>query len=719
MSIRDSKGNLQARHAFPAYRVFIYGVNVTEDVLSVEVSYNVGRAPNTCTITLANELDKYILTTPEFTTLFGDVSLVKQAIQKRIKEYLDSGVDKNDETDLGAAATSDIDDLILKKIKQLNNDIKKRVLASKFNIRTEVIEIPDIAGKLGGENVRQYSARAYKYPFQAEDPIFHANDPIRIFMRDPYNPRKWYHQFSGYLSNFDDTVDENNQRILTVTGEGPFKLLRYARVTTNPAVLDRAAIIKSKDLDFRAALSEGFSGLTLPELFFTIIFGNDPSEEGKFTLTDTSPNASQVRTMNIDAVGKFRINGSVVVEFGPDRNDPLILSNIPTANVTSLAEYQSLIDHEVKETDLDDMLTENADGNIPADAESKKEALKGRARIDPNTNNIIAEDVINIIGENTDIYPIDGGRLIMLVPRSFQADVNREVLLKDFLDTFALNTTQFKSRLGIMLDVVERIEFVFYESPKGDLICEFPLYDFDPDDFGSDATVPHKFMKGRNSLTLDQETKVQRGPFRNKYTTTKRNTYNFSKGITDEKVRTQVTSYYHPLQGHKKPGTSREYAAPQEVTLEHLIPLYWYRLEQVPPKAYIATNEAAKLYAHLTLNKMNADARTLGINAAPNLGAWLNRPFYFEPRNCIGTLMSVSHSITWGMGGTMDTRLNLNYIRGWDGLLDDQGNAVYTTIGGFPGRPLNYKLLFRLKDDVDGASELPAIESSIVTEGVG
>jgi len=710
MTIVDTKGNSQARHAFPAYRVYIFGVDVTEDVMNVEVNYNTGRAPNTCSVVLGNELDKYVLTTANFISLFGESDVETQAIQKRKQEIMNTGV--GEIAALMAAhqqiGTSDVDDLVIERAKNNNlGELKSKVVVAKVNVRSPGVEAPDIAGKYGGENIRQYTADAYRYPFQAEDPIFHANDPIRIFMRDPFNPRRWYHQFSGYLSNFDDMVDENNQRILTIGGEGPSKLLRYARVTTNPAVLDRQAIIKSRDLNFRSALSEGFSGLTLPEFFFTVLFGNDPDgESGKFTLEESSPAAKQVRSMKIAGVGNFRINGSVVVEYGADTKDPLQLINIPSAGVTDLAQYQSLIDHEVKESDLYDLVAEDTDGNIPVEQQTTVEQLISRAKLDPQTRQIATEEIIRIIGERTDLYPIDGGRLIMLIPSSFQAEINRETLLKDILRSFALNTTSFKSRLGLMYDVTERIEFVFYESPKGDLICEFPLYDFDPDDFGK-TEVPHYAMKRKSDGELTPFENISRGPFNDRFTVAKRNTFNFSKGITDEKVRTQVTSYYHPLQGYKSGGTSREFAKPEEVTLDHLIPLYWLRLEQVEPKAYIATREAAKLYAHLTLNKFNADARSLGINAAPNLGLWLNRPIYFEPRNCIGILMGTSHSVTWGTGGSMDSRLNLNYIRGWDGLVDDAGNAVFTTIGGFPGRPLNYKILFRLRDNVDGAAKLP------------
>ena len=143
------------------------------------------------------------------------------------------------------------------------------------------------------------------------------------------------------------------------------------------------------------------------------------------------------------------------------------------------------------------------------------------------------------------------------------------------------------------------------------------------------------------------------------------------------------------------------------------ITAYWLRLETANPKGYIASPEAALAYAHLTLNKLNADARSLGINAVPNLGLWLNRPLFFKPRNCIGRVTGITHTIKWGAGGSMDTRVNVNHIRGWDGLFDDKGNPVYTPIGGAPSQPLNYKILFGLFPKVDSGSASPPAEPAL------
>lgn len=685
----------QIRHAFPAYRVFVFGQELTEDVFSVEINYNSGREPNTCSVTLNNEYDRYILTYNELGSLFSKE--VKQIINDRINEEIGDVIESVTTEQVVGFSEEIASQELFKAAQDLQPEIKRQIVGSKIIERLDGVEQPDIAGKLNSNP--QLIGSAFRYPLQAEDPIFHPNDPVRVFQRDPFRIDRWYHVFCGFLSDMDDHVDENNQRVMTLVAEGPSKILRYARITTNPGIIDIKAVeLLELDAAFRSAYVAGFKNLTLPELLFGIIFGNDPDEEfgGKFFIRrKTAEGNSSTQAAKLRGVGNFNYSRSVMAQFGGEVNESLSLyTGIPTIDVDNLAEYQSLIDHEVKPTDIFEMAVE--------EFESDATKLANEAYTDAE-GNILIDEVVRIIGSRSDIYPVDGGRLILLVPKSLHPEANREILLKDVVGSFALNT-EFQSRLSIIYDTIERIEFMFYESPKGDLICEFPLYDFNPNDFGTEP-VEHFATKNNGPFASREETSlsrnVKRGPFGPRWKIRDRDTYNFSKGVTDEKVRTQIAVPWNLLQNYNETGTSEQIFKPSVVTLRHLLPLYWARLEQGTPKGFMSTPEAALVYANILLNRMNADARSIGINALPNLGAWVNRPIFFEPRNCFGTLTSVTHSTTWGMGGSQDTRLNINYIRGWDGLLDENNNPVYTTVGGTPSRPFDYKTLFNMRSNAE------------------
>lgn len=720
----------QVRHAFPAYRVFIFGVDVTKDVLDVDVTYNIGRGSSTCSITLANNFDKYVFTTQDLKVLFKGFDEIQAAAEKAASVPF-SEYDGAVEHWVNSIPSEEvINQQLVENAQEIRYEVKRTVITSKIKVRTRNVPGVDISGKVS--TLKPLRGDVFRYPLQAEDPIFHPNDPIRIFFRDIFDPRRWYHMFSGFVSDFDDSISENNENILTIVGEGPSRLLRYGRITTNPGIIDINVIADAEiDAVNRTFHTAGFVNLTLPEIMFVMIFGNDPSgiNENQVSIQRTGPDGKTLTELGkINGIGNFNYRRSIALEYGPsvagNVEDSLKQSVIPVTKIGTLGEYQSVIDHEVLESDLIEMAAQNAT-NIK-DLVSIQE-LPVRS----DTGKIDTLAIIDFIGTNPQLYPVDGGRLIMLIPASIHPEVNREIVLKDIIDNVALKT-EFRSRLGMIYDTLDRIDFVFYDSPKGDLICEFPLYDFDPDDWDLGKKFPH-ITTHNNSIQKDNVTSssavnskgqtlsqfltndniaarkfntdsqyLERGPFGDKWIIKRRDTINFSRQFSDEKVRTQITAPWYPIQHWTSLGSSDAFSAPAVITLKHLVPLYGLRLEQTDSKGIPSSIEAAHYHASVTLNRMNADAKNIGINALANWGLWLNRPIYFERRNCIATVVSLTHRIVWGMNGSADTRINVNHIRGWDGLVDDKGDPVYTPLGGTPSQPLDYKLLFSKKNNQSG-----------------
>jgi hypothetical protein len=703
-------------------------MDVTEDVLSTDVTWTLGRAPNTCSITLANNFDKYIFTTYDLKVLFKGFYKIEEAIKKYEASafLLEEGAD-----DMERPSEEEIDQQLLENAQEIQGEVKRKVITSKIKVRTKNVAGIDISGKVS--SLKPLSGDVFRYPLQAEDPIFHPNDPIRIFFRDIFNPKKWYHMFTGLVSDFDDSISENNENILTIVGEGPMRLLRYGRITTNPGIIDIQAIADAeRDAVNRTFHTAGFTNLTLPEIIFVSIFGNDPKNASANTISiqREMPDGSYTSLGKLNGIGNFNYRRSVAFEYGPSVaagvRDPLKQTVIPTVKINSLDEYQSTIDHEVIESDLTEMMVEDI---INPDQIINNANLPRRA----DNGMIDTLSIIDFIGKNPQLYPVDGGRLIMLLPASLHPEINREVMLKDIIDNVALKT-EFRSRLGVIYDTLERIDFCFYESPKGDLICEFPLYDFDPNDWSLEFKTPHisihnneirkKSFNVRPDFTTSQGQFVsntfttnnvevtkhaisnkflERGPFGSRWVVKKKDTINFSRQFSDEKVRTQITAPWYPAQNYpSNVGDTSLIQAPAVITLKHLVPLYGLRLEQTNSKGIANTIEAAKYHANVTLNRMNADSRNIGINAIANWGLWLNRPLFFERRNCIATINSLTHRITWGMSGSAESRINVNHIRGWDGLVDENNEPVYTPLGGTPSQPLDYKLLFARKNNQRG-----------------
>ena len=433
----------QVRHAFPGYRVYIYGVDVTEDTLQAEVRWNYGRAPNSCNIILNNELDKYIFTTEDMKILFKNEQTIVNAARRRLQlEAIAAG-----QSARKTSEEQNIYNIIFELAEEINPEVKRRIIVDKMSKRKPSLPAVEVDGK--ESSLKPLTSDILRYPLQAEDPIFHSNDHMRVFFRDPFFPKRWYHMFAGFVADFDDAVDENNQKLLTISGEGPSRLLRYGRITTNPGIIDIDVLQDAeRDAVFRSTWAGGFAGLTLPEFMFSMIFGNDPNGEfeGKFKIERQDVKGNSIISASFRGIGNFNYERSAVIEFGPKTETEDVLKGTSIQPVDNLETYQSIIDHEVKLADLDEMAISTA-----TDKPTENDVRKLPDGTPDPTH------IMELIGTNPSLYPVDAGRLILLIPASFHPESNREVLLRDVVRNFKMNT-EFSSRLGMIYDTIERIE---------------------------------------------------------------------------------------------------------------------------------------------------------------------------------------------------------------------------------------------------------------------
>jgi len=132
------------------------------------------------------------------------------------------------------------------------------------------------------------------------------------------------------------------------------------------------------------------------------------------------------------------------------------------------------------------------------------------------------------------------------------------------------------------------------------------------------------------------------------------------------------------------PGTvgdsTRANLPPGIVTLDALVPLFGLRLQKMPPLAAIASRGAAEVLAAIRIAQLNSNVWTKTMDVVFRAGIGPNRPLWFEPRNFISCTRGVGTALTWNSGLTQS--LKLNYHRGWSGLVDDAGNAIFEPFGG-------------------------------------
>lgn len=668
-------GDMHVQSQFPAYRVFIYGYEVTADVTAVVLNSSDGEYPNTCAITLTSTLDKYLVTVQDLINIGNAVTIPGLSI-------IDPTGAKFGPSVPGAN--------VVHSPVYVRHAAKDQIMAQKRSAPAATVTVNMPAGS----SLPDRTITATKYPFQVGKPIFHPNDPVRVFERDPSDPNIWYYMFTGLVSDFAEEVDANDNNVLTIVAESAAKHLRYGRFTSNPGYVDllnqqvKKAI--TDDVAVRTVFANLFANLTLAEIFFAMLFGISAFDEtpafqklvdqqrqsllaggpahgtlDSSTVFTTSPSTTTDSVQYAwgkgtlrqykHGVGHLDLGKSMVFQYGDTNAKGQKPTSIPPQMswlpITALATYQQNIDHRVKSEDINGMRGDvNAGGTplpVPSDIPS----------------------IIKAIGEHPEIYPTDGGRLMMLIPESLVD--SREIVTRDLAQTFAANT-EWSTRAQVLRNVVERIQFVFYVSPRGDFCVEFPLVDFDPADFGEFAP---NYIVGLDSTPV------------------------ISTAFSDSKVMTMAVCAHNFVQNMEVGGDPNEIPGFQQVvTLWTLIPVYGVRTVPITPQGYIASADGANVYASICLNRLNADAYTQQVRMPPRLTTWLNRPHYVQKRNHIGTTKSITHTITWGANGEVGTTLGLNDMRGWDGSITRDGRMLFTPLGGAASKPFSYARIFS-KDD--------------------
>jgi len=343
----DSSQNGIYRAAFPAFRVFIFGKEVSDDVVDIRVNQSGGsmdRSTATVSISLANLNDRYILNHIDMLAAnAGRVDFV-ESLARNINNYRDlipregdsvgersNSVDRfmrNLEED---ARYADLKPVIQEAYSAIYSEgdqyagkfdlhaaepyttagarhyrIKYNVLQGKaletINGSSAILEA---IRKNDPANLYQFTEeelqQLYKYPLAEGDCIFHPNDPLRVAFRDPFEPWKWYWMFTGFVDGYSEEVGVNLESTVTISGTDVLKTARYsyfqldadavrdvgirALFAQNPNLLQDPNAVDVAEINWRPT-ENIFAGFSIEEVLEILFFGLDSfqSSVDKYTL---------------------------------------------------------------------------------------------------------------------------------------------------------------------------------------------------------------------------------------------------------------------------------------------------------------------------------------------------------------------------------------------------------------------------------------------------
>jgi len=603
----------------PDYRVFIYGAEVTSDVFSVSVTNSYNEQIGIARINMVNDNLKWILPTTATATKWGKSYRIDELRTGSIGPQ-DIGILDRDETNtkLGGAGTRR--EVPQGEVSELNGvmtpyrfaQIKRENMSKRFDLLD--------AGRSEVDNIKIRFKDESIFPFIPGAPLIQMADPIRIFLKNPWNlqnqdsgqqyDEEWYFAFTGFIASVtEDFESETNKSILRIFCEEIRRILRYARVTTNPQVFNRLSLV-------RQGISDK-AGIIQSDL--TRFHGSQQVAAGQ-TLIDLKNNTNGIMENMIFNTGS-QVDGSSPQGVLGFRSPDTLSETVLTTNASEVEEETSdFLDVMYPVLNEEQVTNYGADWSLGALGKE-------------NRFYIIVPDIANFPNR---MYPYD-----------LQARVNFYY--------------EWKSRFDVINEFVKTQDSIWYSTPKGDIVLEFPQYD----------ATPQKYKLPWSSvLTIQDE-----------YT-------GFSMTEDDRKIQTQTIANTSPVDGWN---AASEFPIPGHGAKENpeLIARYGLRLHlESRPFMYskdYAGSQSANALAAMWQELTNADAyRIEGLTTLPNFRAPIARPFHFKARNLIGFSTQITHTVVWGQ--LARTEYGLQYVRHFDAVsgqwLRVGGNYAWNWAGG-------------------------------------
>jgi hypothetical protein len=615
----------------PDYRVFVWGVEITQDVLSIQVSNQIDENLSTATVTLANDNEKWVV--PNALNLVS-VDVLPDELT------LPSG--DNALSTMSPTGTN-TQELRVGMVTPISFAKKKRE-----NFLTAITGGAASASDASLALVKQFS-NSKNFPFIPGRPMIQMGDPIRIFLKNPWaiarsdvnlqgptttgevvsgppgSQEEWYFAFTGYIGVATEAVEaETNKSNIVLACEDIRRLLRYMRTTTSPNVFNFNAFPSIPDASAKDLLKR-VAGDSI------LVSGNQAMQAGMRlvnTGADDQPGLVDFLLFgdtNLEAQGfiaQQQQNGLQVgglLGFNRNSRTVLLLNGNSGPDIEQqVSDVMDRIYPKLTESDVDRYGADWSLGANPATAP------------EPNHLYVILPDKTGFAPAGTD------GSADFFWPYDF--------LMR--IDYF----TEFRSRLDIINEFVKNIDSTWYTTPKGDIVVEFPLYDALPFNFNT----PWK-------QTLQLHDEYER----------------FASSEDDRLIKTLTIAQASPVPGLNSTGF------PPINIGRHFNPELAARFgireqRDSRPFKYSEDNAAssANTLAALWQNLANADAYRLeGLEMTPNFRAPIARPYFFEHRNIIGFARGIHHQISWAT--LCKTVYDLVYMRQFD-----PGVGTWTKLGG-------------------------------------
>jgi len=531
--------------------------------------------------------------------------------------------------------------------------------------------------------VKSEKVESYLYEYGLYNPIFPYLSNVRVFME--FDGR-WYHLFCGLIESMTVVMGLDDTFSLSIHCSDILACLLRAVLSTSLAVYEpnnfRKYINEISSGDERREgdniVRSGFSS----SLFYNVetkfsIYKYDIHSKslvdelvsliyGDVKISDSGDSRYGVGTsvFNYELIDKDGNKYSVIRNrravglFGLDKLKVCIMSSNYSneladrfvnelgykGNVKVIDNYEEwdrlISDLEVKKDDLYDLCVIEDRGLVDSIIYKPSESLS-------------QDDIVQFIGLRTKInglYSVTAGGLKVLLPSSLPRSVYDVLLVDIFASKPEFERYSFANRFQILKYVLTyRTDYVFYSTPRGDIVVEYPLYDVDYFGWYDELSKRdiRSFIKddilGSFSDTVD---------IRGIATVVSCNPYAGSITVGSEAGSTFLLPISPLMQSTFSPS---------------LIAKYGIKVIQADSTyGWVPDSEAtARLKAELVMSINNRKLYSGSLSVNFRGCFMLNRPIKISYLGRVGLVLGCSS--TFRPSGSVSLTLNLSYLRQWDG----------------------------------------------------
>lgn len=725
------------RVTYPGWRAFVFGQEVSKDAISITTTATDQKSPGTCHIVLSSLNDRYVATVEDVRAINGGVVVLDPSPTGDYHaDYILSNQSELDKQI--ASSIAEIGDPVKRAVLAAKVGVRVRP-ARKPKVIGQGLDYPGgrtreqaqqkvgSSQRLTAADLNIITGQYPRYPIHVGSCIFHVGDPVRVFFRDPYNPSDWYFEFSGFVRNITEVVTADGGRRVTLECEDVLRILKLARVVTNWALYDIDLVTDtSNDMVLRTWYKDHFAGLTMPELLYMLVFGPtalsaDKAEAfQKIVKAQTNATVGGAKGFSIEyrganmvgnkprttearvaGAGWFNLKASQTWVWGPEADRagddrkttptngaalntsatkmPSVLGGRPVsylgATSAALEKWQQKIDWKLPSSP-DDAGYDESLYQLAIDKDAENDLRRVVKKNLFGSESEFTSDLITEIGEHPEKYPVGYGALYVLIPEVMGPGTSTDVMLRDLIQGIA-SSTEYARRLEIIHTVLERLDYSFYATPRGDLVAEMQLGSTSPSDFGKYAS---------------------------RYTFPRRDCREAGSTFDDEKIVTIHRTAFSPLKNLSALDSNSIWAKPGVAVADGLIPLFGARMDTSPPLGWINSEEAADYLSNIQMSKKNADAWAPNMDTCIRLGIGPNRPCYFELRMFEAATRTITNTIVWG--SSVGQKLDLNFRKGWAGLTNDDGSYVLEPYGGrVGGNKVDWALLWQQRRNTEDTAD--------------